>query len=46
MEDQLFYKSVSEKCKQRSEKCDVSVMGIVTINCIQSPIGQMQIINS
>ena len=27
MEDQLFYKSVSEKCKQRSEKCDVSVMG-------------------
>ena len=27
MEDQLFYKSVSEKCKQRSEKYDVSVMG-------------------
>ena len=27
MEDQLFYKSVSEKCKQRSEKYDVSAMG-------------------
>lgn len=27
MEDKLFYKSVSEKCKQRSEKYDVSVMG-------------------
>lgn len=27
MKDELFYKSVSEKCKQRSEKYDVSVMG-------------------